>query len=128
MEANEFVGFTLPVVNEGPWSYFSNGVPENGEDGEEETMIVEGVFGADGSFTIDETSKTIFDAIASGKTVIVKYEVTVDGTGETVIGYSIIIETNLVNDEYNFILSVDGEMITVIGVADENPTNATEIS
>lgn len=23
MDANEFVGFTLPVVNEGPWSNFS---------------------------------------------------------------------------------------------------------
>ncbi len=33
MKPNEFVGFTLPIVNEGPWSYFSNGgIPEEGEE------------------------------------------------------------------------------------------------
>jgi len=36
VEANEFVGFTLPVVNEGPWSYFSNGAisDDSGDDGD----------------------------------------------------------------------------------------------
>lgn len=33
MEANEFVGFTLPIVNEGPWSYFSNGAISDSDDG-----------------------------------------------------------------------------------------------
>lgn len=37
MEANEFVGFTLPVVNEGPWSYFSNGAISD-DSGDDEDM------------------------------------------------------------------------------------------
>lgn len=122
MEANEFVGFALPVVNEGPWSYFSNGGNSNGgNDGEDETMIVNGSY-AENTFTIDETSKTIFDAIASGKVVIVKIE-SIDAL--PINAYSIILEA-IFADEYSFNLYSMGELISVTGAADENPTSASD--
>lgn len=127
MEANEFVGFTLPVVNAGPWSYFSNGGNSNGgNDGEEETMIVNGSIDGDGAVTIDETSKTIFDAIASGKVVIAKIE-DIAETERTVIDYSIILEALLIDNEYTFSLIYTGQIITISGAADENPTGILDI-
>lgn len=113
MEANEFVGFTLPVVNAGPWSYFSNGAIS--EDGEDETMIVDGIIDASATY-IDETSKTIYDAIASGKTVIIKF--VDDSLG---IVYSLITEFTLNNDVYTFYYTINGETQHVYGTANENP-------
>ena len=119
MEANEFVGFTLPVVNIGPWSYFSNG----GNDGEDETMIVNGSLDGDGYLLIDETSKTIYDAIASGKTVIVKTEMLDADTNETTTVYSLILSAAFEDNTYTFYFNIKSTPASLSGAANENPTD-----
>lgn len=114
MKPNEFVGFTLPIVNEGPWSYFSNGIIS--EDGEDETMIVDGILD-NGVISIDEKSKTIYDAIASGKTVIIKF---VDELLGTI--YSLIIKASLGANSYVFDFYYADDIKYVTGTADENPS------